>query len=90
LFREALTNAIKHAAPAHAKVRVRWRRDTLELEISDDGRGPGAINGASGGHGIAGMPERAALHGGSIQAGAGASGGFTVHARLPLATEPAR
>jgi signal transduction histidine kinase len=87
IVQEALTNAIKHAAPARAVVVLHWRQDALELEISDDGRGLGAINGASGGHGIAGMRERAALHGGSIHAGAGAGGGFTVRARLPLARE---
>ena len=38
----------------------------------------------SGGHGIAGMRERAGLHGGSVHAGAGADGGFAVRARLPL------
>ena len=42
------------------------------------------------GHGIAGMRERAALHGGSVDAGAGASGGFAVRARLPLARSAAR
>lgn len=90
IVQEALTNAIKHAGPARAEVRVRWRQDALELDISDDGRGPVAVNGVSGGHGIAGMRERAALHGGSIHAGAGTSGGFTVRARLPLTPEPVR
>jgi len=87
IVQEALTNVIKHAAPARAEVRVRWGQDALELEISDDGRGPGTVNGASGGHGIAGMRERAGLHGGSIDAGAGPGGGFTVRARLPLTPE---
>jgi signal transduction histidine kinase len=87
IVQEALTNAIKHAAPASAEVRVRWGEGALELEISDDGCGPGAVNGASGGHGIAGMRERAALHGGSVDVGPGPGGGFTVHAQLPLAKE---
>jgi hypothetical protein len=34
------------------------------------------------------MRERAALHGGSIEAGAGSDGGFTVRAHLPLTQEP--
>jgi signal transduction histidine kinase len=90
IIQEALTNAIRHAAPARAEVRVRWAPTALELEISDDGRGQGAVNGASGGHGIAGMRERVALHGGSLRAGAGAEGGFTVLACLPLARELVR
>ena len=87
IVQEALTNAIKHAGPARVTVCLRWTRDALELEVSDNGRGPIAVNGAAGGHGIAGMRERAALHGGDIQAGAGADGGFAVQARLPLAPE---
>ena len=87
IVQEALTNAIKHAAPARADVRVRWRQRALELEISDDGSGSGAVNGAGGGHGIAGMRERVALHGGSVDAGPRAGGGFAVRAQIPLAEE---
>jgi len=87
IIQEALTNAVKHAAPARADVRVRWQADALELEISDDGAGPGAVSDAPGGHGIAGMRERVALYGGRIDAAAGVGGGFTVTAHLPLAIE---
>ena len=84
IVQEALTNAIKHAAPARASVNVRWRGEELELEVSDDGARTGAANGAGGGHGIPGMRERVALHSGSLRAGARPDGGFTVLARLPL------
>jgi len=91
IVQEALTNVIKHADAASTQVRVRWGESALELEISDDGHGPGVAAGHSGGHGIAGMRERAALHGGSIHADADATGGFTVRACLPLAhTDRAR
>ena len=86
IVQESLTNAIKHAAPATASVNVRWRQGALELEISDDGRGGnGRPPRRVGGHGILGMRERVALHNGTLEAGARASGGFTVRARLPLA-----
>jgi signal transduction histidine kinase len=85
IVQEALTNAIKHAAPAHASVNVRWRESVLELEISDDGRRRRSFKRATGGHGIAGMRERVALHSGSFEANARPNGGFTVRARLPLA-----
>ncbi len=84
IVQEALTNAIKHAGPAHAGVHVRWAPEALELEVVDDGDGPADANGSEGGHGIAGMRERAGLHGGTIQAGAGGDGGFAVRAHLPL------
>jgi signal transduction histidine kinase len=90
IVQEALTNAIKHAGPAHAGVHLRWAPDSLELEVVDDGRGPAGAHSSGGGHGIAGMRERAGLHGGTIQAGAGGGGGFTVRARLPLDATGAR
>jgi signal transduction histidine kinase len=88
IIQEALTNAIKHAGPATASVRLRWAGQMLELEITDDGRGPAAET-PSGGHGIVGMRERARLHGGSVDAGAGADGGFAVRVRLPVAARSA-
>jgi signal transduction histidine kinase len=90
IVQEALTNAIKHAGPARVTVRLRWTRDALEVDVSDNGRGPISGNGALGGHGIAGMRERTGLHGGNIQAGRGEHGGFAVQARLPLTSEPVR
>jgi signal transduction histidine kinase len=84
IVQEALTNAIKHAAPAQASVNVRWRESDLELEISNDGRRRRSFNRTAGGHGIAGMRERVALHSGSLEAGAQTDGGFTVRAHLPL------
>jgi signal transduction histidine kinase len=87
IVQEALTNAIKYAGPAHADVYLRWEADTLELEVRDDGHGPVARNGASTGHGVVGMRERAALYGGNLDAGPGEEAGFTVRARLPLTPE---
>jgi signal transduction histidine kinase len=85
VVQEALTNAIKHAGPARATVRLGWQPSALELEVSDDGSPPDAGNGkSSGGHGIAGMHERVRLHGGSLQAGPRHGGGFAVRASLPL------
>jgi signal transduction histidine kinase len=80
IVQEALTNALKHAGPAHASVRVRCGADAVDVEVRDDGRG-GAPNGA--GHGLAGMRERVAVYGGSLEAGALAAGGFAITARLP-------
>jgi signal transduction histidine kinase len=85
IVQEALTNTIKHAGPAHARLTVRYSSDTLELEIVDDGRGKAAGDGT--GHGLIGMRERAALYGGELQAGAREDGGYAVRVRLPIAVE---
>jgi len=82
IVQESLTNVLKHAGPAHARVALRYDDRELALEITDDGRGPGpGVNG--GGHGLVGMRERVALYGGSLDAAPAPGGGFQVRARLP-------
>jgi signal transduction histidine kinase len=82
IVQEALTNVLKHAGPAHAKVIVGYEPLALRLEIADDGRG---VNGRAtdGGHGLVGMRERVGVYGGTLEAGPSAGGGFRVMARLP-------
>ena len=41
IVQEALTNAVKHAGPARAEVRVRYGTGHLEVQVRDDGGGPG-------------------------------------------------
>jgi signal transduction histidine kinase len=53
----------------------------VELSVRDDGRAAAAGDGQ--GHGLAGMRERVALHGGTVDAGPRAGGGYEVRARLP-------
>ena len=84
IVQEALTNVLKHAGPAQARVVVRYASRELELEISDDGRGSREVGDP--GHGLLGMRERVALYGGDFDASARNGGGFVVRARLPLAT----
>jgi signal transduction histidine kinase len=83
VIQEALTNALKHAAPAHARVRVRFLAHALELEVADDGSGVNG-NGNGNGQGLVGVRERVALYGGEVFAGRLPEGGFAVRARLPL------
>jgi signal transduction histidine kinase len=83
IVQEALTNAVKHAGPAHAEVMLRYAGDQLEIEVCDDGRGP-TPEGEDPGHGLVGMRERVALYGGALSAGRRNGGGFAVRARLPL------
>jgi signal transduction histidine kinase len=84
IVQEVLTNARKHAAGARVAVTLRWRPAELAIEVLDDGPGP-ARSGNGTGHGLIGLRERAALYGGSIEAGAaGPGGGYRVRARLPI------
>jgi signal transduction histidine kinase len=82
IVQEALTNVLKHASPARARVLIRFGELGLELEITDDGPGP-ATERNGGGHGLIGMRERVALHHGSMRTGARPEGGYAVTVRLP-------
>ncbi|HEX3561208.1 MAG TPA: histidine kinase [Solirubrobacterales bacterium] len=81
IVQEAITNAIKHAAPCPAELSVRYGREHLELELSNPL--PGERSGEPGGHGLIGMRERASLYGGTIEV-ADRDGRFVVRVRLPL------
>jgi signal transduction histidine kinase len=83
IVQEALTNALKHAGEASARVNIRYGSDSLELEIADDGTGASTPV-SSGGHGLVGMRERVALYGGRLDAGRQPSGGFVVRVLLPI------
>ncbi len=87
IIQESLTNVARHAALSSATVRLGYGPDGLDIEVSDDGRSPGA-NGSSSrpgtGNGIAGMRERAVALGGRLEAGPRPGGGFVMKAHLPL------
>jgi signal transduction histidine kinase len=84
VVQEALTNALKHAGPAQARVVLRFDDDALEVEIADDGVGPLPAGDHQPGRGLIGMRERVALFGGSLETGARPGRGFVVRARIPL------
>lgn len=81
IAQEALTNSIKHAPGGRARLTVRYRPRTVEVEVVDQGGGPDPSPG-DGGHGLRGMRERVALYGGVLEAGPSA-GGFRVIATFP-------
>ena len=85
IVQESLTNALKHAGPARARVAISYLADKLELDIVDDGQGPGDDgHNVGGGRGLIGMRERVSLFGGELDVDPDAEGGFRVHASLPL------
>jgi signal transduction histidine kinase len=54
----------------------------VELEISNDGNGAGALR-------LSGLRERVALYGGRLDTGPRVGGGYLVRARLPVREEAA-
>jgi signal transduction histidine kinase len=82
IVQEALTNAVKHAGASKADVVVRYMDGTVELTVTDDGRGDG--HGGGSGHGLVGMRERVSVYGGELEAGPQAGGGFRLRATLPV------
>ncbi|HEX3623050.1 MAG TPA: sensor histidine kinase [Acidimicrobiales bacterium] len=90
IVQEALTNATRHARARVVTVGLGYSQgDALTVEVTDDGIGgrddaaPG-LDDAVAGNGIAGMRERAAAVGGTVEAGPRRGGGFEVIARLPV------
>lgn len=90
LVQEALTNALRHAGPAHVRVEVRYAPDGLEVSVVDDGLGGGPLPDQGAGHGLTAMAERVAYVGGSLDVGPRPEGGWAVRAHLPTAGVEAR
>jgi signal transduction histidine kinase len=84
IVQEALTNVLKHAGPARAEVTIGCAADIVTVEVTDNGIAEPGRKAAAGGHGLAGMRERAAVFGGELAAGPRPGGGFAIRARLPL------
>jgi len=85
IVQEALTNVLKHAGrSASAQVRLVYDRDSLVVEVVDDGKGAvSALSGAGTGNGLIGMRERVEIYGGELASGPRPGGGFAVRAVLP-------
>ena len=82
IIQESLTNVVRHAAAAHATVRVIRQAGMLTVEVSDDGP---AVSVPPDGNGIRGMRERARAVGGTVRIAVDEPSGLVVRADLPLA-----
>lgn len=84
IVQEALTNALRYARdPQHVTVAVDCAPDATVVTVTDDGHAvPGAAT-VGAGRGIIGMGERAAVFGGTVDAGPLPAGGWRVRAVLP-------
>ncbi|MGW2592613.1 sensor histidine kinase [Streptomyces sp. NPDC001515] len=82
IVQEALTNVVRHAGAGTARVVLDHGPEALTVTVTDDGRGPGG----GVGHGLTGIRERAAAHGGTARTGPGPDGrGFRVEVTIPHA-----
>ncbi len=98
IVQEALTNSLKHAEnPMSVEICLDFEDPDVSVRVRDYGRtlsGPPAegtngndrdlarTDGSDGGHGVAGMAERAAAFGGTLTAGPVPAGGWEVLATL--------
>ena len=84
IVQEALTNVLKHAGTsARANVRLGYGTHTLEVDVTDDGRGAvTSLSGTGSGHGLIGMLERVEVYGGTFNAQPQSGGGYRVTAVL--------
>lgn len=87
IVQESLTNAVRHSPQSWIRVIVERDDDGICVEITN---GPSPVEHprrrkppAHRGLGLMGMKERAALHGGNVDAGTTSEGGYRILARFP-------
>jgi Signal transduction histidine kinase len=88
IVQEALTNALRHGDRTKPVDLVfDWGTSSLAVIITNALIEGDAAPAKSGGHGIPGMRERAALAGGELEASDGTNGRFRVRATIPFTRE---
>ena len=90
---EAVTNVRRHSRAQNASITLRFAQEcdglpaSVEVEVVDDGvaaHSSGSGADASGGYGLAGIRERASMHGGVCEIGPRPDGGFRVRVKVPV------
>ncbi|MFG3031743.1 sensor histidine kinase [Streptomyces sp. NPDC048253] len=100
VVREAVTNVVRHSDASHCGITISGTPERVRLTVTDDGSSSGGGGGSDacdhgdpgdgsccapgGGTGLTGLRERLAAAGGTLTAGPGPRGGFTVTAELPV------
>lgn len=83
IFKEGINNIVRHSRCSHANIEFRIEAKMLVLKLSDDGEGFD-YSGASDGHGLMSMRERAKNLGGDFEVVSKNGHGTTVTLRVPL------
>ncbi|MEU8525146.1 histidine kinase [Streptomyces sp. NPDC048629] len=90
IVQEALSNVLRHASGASAKVEVSYVLGGLGLRVVNARPAVAMVKPSPGaGHGITGMRERVTMLGGEMDAGQTDSGGYEVTAFIPVPREEA-
>lgn len=77
---EAITNAVKHGSPSKVAVRTYRDNGSLHVSVSDDGVGGAVVRRGSG---LAGLRDRVAAHGGTLEVVSPRGGGTRVEVAIP-------
>lgn len=88
IAQEALQNAVKHSQASKVLVTLECTYDSLVLSVIDDGAGfEPAASERPGSYGMAGMAERAALVGGTLEVSSAPGRGTEVKMSIPVGTD---
>ena len=82
---EIITNAVRHAGARNLWIHARRVDGGIAIDARDDGTGADAV---VPGHGLRGMRERLAQHGGALEVECRPGEGFHLRLVLPLGTGP--
>jgi len=89
IIQEALTNTLKHARGARARVTIAYEPSAVAIEVVDEGgAGASGLAASGAGRGLIGMRERVAMFDGELETGPDPTG-YHVRARLPTTQVPA-
>jgi ligand-binding sensor domain-containing protein/signal transduction histidine kinase len=86
--REALSNAVRHAAPTGVQLRLSFGARELKMQVDDDGCGFDPSSPANGHYGIIGMRERIEHLGGRFMLRSGPGEGTHLAVAVPLTKQP--
>jgi PAS domain S-box-containing protein len=94
IIQEALNNIMKHSGAGKAYIDVTNKDDSIEIHISDDGKGfePDFLKSndlMSKGHGLLGIKERVKIFDGSLSLDSDSGEGATLMVSLPLRSDSA-
>jgi len=85
IVQEGLNNVLKHAEAKSARLTVRRNGESVEIELSDDGRGFDAAQ--KDGFGLTGVRERVRLLGGVLNVKSAPAQGTRLQVSIPLPTD---